>query len=813
MRKFLAIFLLGFSSLVTAQTVQTTPNLITSGTNHTWTGVTTGAIPAGCATAGPCPGGPSPIYDPSTNTVSFSYNSNAYVGQTIAINNALASVGAGVKINGYNYGYQVRNMNGDDRQPGTDTFTVATALRGANNSVLLSHNQYFNTKFEWTTYSGTKTATTPIDPANATYLQIGIQGGDNGYWGGYFGPQIRNVNMSLNYTVDPCAANPAYSPSCANYNTVNLSNNLVPNPSGYAYGGYSIDQSYAINQALGLAGSNVMIHGFQWGYIANTNGSYCAAWDMGIFGCWDMRYPTVTTSVNITDNNNISIYSINRSYSNSYNTTNYSYIFPSSRNLATLGRFNFSGTTNDQNAFLGEMWSKALYTPDPCADPLSNPSCPGYAQAYFTQQCTISALYNTACPGYQVAYFTQQCNINQLYNQACPGYAAAYLVQQCTVNPMYSTTCSGYQTAVDECSTNPLSHSYCTNYQTAQTECSVNPLYGSYCPGYTTASSDCSTNPLSHSYCTNYQTATTQCSINPLYASYCPGYQTATTQCSANTLYASYCPGYEFAYQCSLDGLYSKQCPNYAEAYAKKYVLNVSPATTTTTVVVAEATTTTAGTVSNTGTVATTSEAITTQLSSGISDSTVSSVVTTKTTSTSTEASPAAAVKLTAPAGATTTTVTTAAASEKKQDDAKKEEKKDEGSKQNANSTSNSGTSADTKPSNQPKTARQELAERRREAAAKEAVAKGKDLANEMGKAADMEAQKAVQNVVIQAMGFTPGFDTYNKAMIPDSRFYAPKTVYGGQVNVDNKAISRRLMTGSDSKHQDMVESQYNRGN
>jgi hypothetical protein len=49
--------------------------------------------------------------------------------------------------------------------------------------------------------------------------------------------------------------------------------------------------------------------------------------------------------------------------------------------------------------------------------------------------------------------------------------------------------------------------------------------------------------------------------------------------------------------------------------------------------------------------------------------------------------------------------------------------------------------------------------------------------------------------------------------MLPDTRFYAPKIVYGGQVNVDNKIIGRRLMGGSDRLHQDMVDSQYERGN
>jgi hypothetical protein len=92
-------------------------------------------------------------------------------------------------------------------------------------------------------------------------------------------------------------------------------------------------------------------------------------------------------------------------------------------------------------------------------------------------------------------------------------------------------------------------------------------------------------------------------------------------------------------------------------------------------------------------------------------------------------------------------------------------------------------------------------------------VAKGANLANEMGKAADMESQKAIQNVVIQAMGFTPGFDTYNTTIIPDTTFYKPFTVYGNQKNVDNQNVGRRLMGGSDRLHQDMVDSQYNIGN
>jgi hypothetical protein len=60
------------------------------------------------------------------------------------------------------------------------------------------------------------------------------------------------------------------------------------------------------------------------------------------------------------------------------------------------------------------------------SNPLSDPSCPGYAEAYLTQQCSLNALYNPSCPGYAHAYFTQQCTLNALYDRECPGYAEAY---------------------------------------------------------------------------------------------------------------------------------------------------------------------------------------------------------------------------------------------------------------------------------------------------------------------------------------------------------------------------------------------------
>ena len=196
--------------------------------------------------------------------------------------------------------------------------------------------------------------------------------------------------------------------------------------------------------------------------------------------------------------------------------------------------------------------------PDPCdLDPLSSPSCPGYQQAFFNQQCTANPLYNASCPGYAQAYHNQQCSLNPLYAIDCPGYQQAYYNQQCSMNPLYDSGCSGYEIAY------------------FNQQCGIDPLYNSGCPGYASAyyNQQCAASPLYDSGCPGYQQAyyTQQCQLDPLYDSGCPGYQQAyyNQQCSANSLYDTGCPGYAQAYynqQCSVSALYDSGCPGYTEA-------------------------------------------------------------------------------------------------------------------------------------------------------------------------------------------------------------------------------------------------------
>lgn len=375
-------------------------------------------------------------------------------------------------------------------------------------------------------------------------------------------------------------------------------------------------------------------------------------------------------------------------------------------------------------------WS-GLY--DLClVDPLSSPSCAGYAAVYLIQQCAVNALYDQACPGYNQAYYFQRCTVDPLYDSGCPGYDAAYLTQQCSLNPLYSTSCDGYQQAYHD------------------QQCSVDPLYATDCPGYAAA------------YLQQ------QCAADSLHSTTCPGYARAyhDQQCSLNALYATDCPGYQIAFyyqQCSLNALYDRGCPGYAEAYALKYIVVTAP--------------TAAAVVSEPVTSSTTATAV-------VADPVVNQTVTTTATSaiptavTSVPLVPTPAPTAAAAAPTTTTATTQPMAAVE--------------------------TKSDAKP-----TARQEIQAKREAAAKAKAVEDGKNLANKMGDAANMEQQKQLQNIVIQAMGFTPGFDAYGKVLVPDSNGYKPFTVYKGQVNVDNKRLGWGLYGPSDRLHNDLVDLQY----
>lgn len=381
-------------------------------------------------------GGPttgSAYYNSETNTIRFGYN-NSTVAQTIAINQALS--GTGIQVGGFSWNYQW--MNGGYSSGTLQSSINMTSSTGA---VLQSRNFVHGVQAttDWQTESGTHTFNAyPL--SSLGNLSMSFTGQDDRFWMGLYGPRIRNVSLGLSYSVDPCALNPLSSPSCSGFNDILTSQNIL-------------SQSYAINSALNLSGSGVLLHGYRYGYTVTLGESWygCTATNQDGSCSWYMStYPGASVSTSVRNNANTLIRPADtQTYSgtNSVNAYDFSVMFDSSRTIGTMGTFTM-GVGTSGNASVTNKWSNWQYTPDPCVgNPLYSSSCEGYATAYFNQQCTISALYNTACPGYAAAYFTQQCTVSALYNPACPGYAEAYFAYQCNLDSFYSQSCPKYAEA------------------------------------------------------------------------------------------------------------------------------------------------------------------------------------------------------------------------------------------------------------------------------------------------------------------------------------------------------------------------------
>lgn len=233
----------------------------------------------------------------------------------------------------------------------------------------------------------------------------------------------------------------------------------------FGYMTASATQTIGINSALASAGTGLKIGGYTYSWSINNDST-------------TGQYGTVSSTITLKDTAGTSLQSYITNYPQmpgmgfiTYSGTQW---FPQDYSLASVSNLEVKFTGKDAKFWAGYYGPqvrnpslKLEYTQDLCAsNPLSDPSCPGYAAAYQTQQCSISPLFSPSCPNYTTA----QCNINPLFSQSCSGYQAAYLTQQCSLNPLYDTSCSGYASA------------YAASQLTQQ--CTADPLYSTSCPTY-----------------------------------------------------------------------------------------------------------------------------------------------------------------------------------------------------------------------------------------------------------------------------------------------------------------------------------------
>ena len=207
----------------------------------------------------------------------------------------------------------------------------------------------------------------------------------------------------------------------------------------FGYMTASATQTIAINSALATAGTGLKIGGYTYSW--NINNDIATG-----------QYGTLSSTITLKDNSGSTLQSYSANYPQMPNAGFITYSgtqwFPQDYSLANVSDLEVKFTGKDAKFWAGYYGPqvrvpslKLEYTVDLCvSNPLSDPSCPGYAAAYQTQQCSISPLFSPSCPNYT----TTQCSINPLYSPICPDYQTAYLLQQCSYDPLYSTSCSNY---------------------------------------------------------------------------------------------------------------------------------------------------------------------------------------------------------------------------------------------------------------------------------------------------------------------------------------------------------------------------------
>ena len=223
-----------------------------------------------------------------------------------------------------------------------------------------------------TNFTGSPTDTTSVwNNAGSVGQQLTCwQGGDPGY----------------------CGPGPRVSAWGAGSNVINFS-----------YGTVDLNQIVNINKALAISGSVVQLSGFNFGFTAkNGNG-----WDNGA-----QDYLSAYVKLYGSSGNQVAAYDYTSQTNRKYNWTtfNFSETFATPYTASTMGNAQYGFVGRDNNFWVGPYGPEIMNVnfslkysvkPDPCiSDPLSSPTCPGYALATVKNSILGSTVSNASATSF-----------------------------------------------------------------------------------------------------------------------------------------------------------------------------------------------------------------------------------------------------------------------------------------------------------------------------------------------------------------------------------------------------------------------------
>ena len=223
-KKLALAILLAYSTTVSAQTVNPTTGTVSTTGNlidpTAWNGVIY-MTPAQLAQVEGTGGGPVPAYNTGTNTIRFSFFPYT-VSQIQAINAAMFNNNTNIQVSGYNYSWRLFGDNGFLNVSGKLYDTKGAVLEQASYNYMFSPAMPKN----WDLISGTNNFSTAYDFKNLGSFEVTATGSDSLFWSGYYGPRLRDVNVSFNYSLAP-TNNTTTTTAPTNNTTTNTVNEII----------------------------------------------------------------------------------------------------------------------------------------------------------------------------------------------------------------------------------------------------------------------------------------------------------------------------------------------------------------------------------------------------------------------------------------------------------------------------------------------------------------------------------------------------------------------------------------------------------
>lgn len=175
----------------TGNIIYTTVNPPPPGANFNWGGFinfNTGG--------GGLSGGNVPAYNSQTGTFIFGYQQGTVTYNFFGSSDWPTS---GVDVNGFKYSWEYFNQ---DFSRGNISANIK--IFDTDNNILENYNFAMpQTTNGWTLMSGQIDFDTPYDRSELGRLQLSFTGKDDRFWAGYYGPQVRGMDVSVMYTDPP----------------------------------------------------------------------------------------------------------------------------------------------------------------------------------------------------------------------------------------------------------------------------------------------------------------------------------------------------------------------------------------------------------------------------------------------------------------------------------------------------------------------------------------------------------------------------------------------------------------------------------